>query len=151
MKTLTNNFSGLMRKNIKFYSNSLFGIILILILLTSVLSGLVTTSYAQSPWTQKTDMPTARMNLSSIALNGKIYAIGGTDSIKFKIGQYGYNTTEMYDPILDSWEVKAPMTTERVNFATCILNGKILAVGGSVSFYWDPLTAIEEYDPVSNT
>ena len=32
---------------------------------------------AQSPWTQKTDMPTARWVLFSSAVDGKIYAIGG--------------------------------------------------------------------------
>ena len=151
MKTLTNNFYWLIRKNIKFYKNYLFGIVLIQILLTFVLSGLVTASYAQSPWTKKTDMSTARMNLSSIPLDGKIYVIGGTDSSRYKNWGWGFNTVEMYDPILDSWEVKAPMATVRVNFATCILNGKILAVGGSRHFYKADLKSIEEYDPVSNT
>jgi N-acetylneuraminic acid mutarotase len=154
MKTLTTIFWMLIKKNITFYPNFSGIISLCLILFVTWMSGLVTTCFAQSPWTQKTDMPLARMALSSIALDGKIYAIGGTDSSRFKgvNGQwYGFKTVEMYDPILDSWEVKASMAIERVNFAACILNGKILAIGGSRGFYPANIESIEEYDPGSDT
>ena len=46
-------------------------------------------------WTKKADMPTKRCGLSTAAVNGKIYAIGGTDTIP--IGK-GFSTVEEYTP-----------------------------------------------------
>ncbi|MBT8387353.1 MAG: hypothetical protein KJO12_08060, partial [Ignavibacteria bacterium] len=37
-------------------------------------------TFAQSRWTQKTDIPTARCFISSCTLDGKIYVIGGIES-----------------------------------------------------------------------
>jgi N-acetylneuraminic acid mutarotase len=142
MKTLTNNFCGLTKKNIKFYPNSLFGIVLIQILLTSVLSGLVTTSYAQSPWTKKTDMPKSSNAQSSCVLDGKIYVLGGEGEKRKLL---------VFDPVSNSWASKANMKVERVHLSSCVFNDKILAIGGTRSFYKYPKITIEEYDPVANT
>jgi N-acetylneuraminic acid mutarotase len=150
MKTLTTILCVLMKKKIRLYLNSSVIISLKLIIFSATMQSLVSTSYAQSPWTQKTDMSTERWAHSSIAMDGKIYVVGGQDSIKTKNGLIAFNTMGVYDPILDSWEVKANLNTGRANFATCALNGKILAVGGSRTFYYSPLKSIEEYDPVSD-
>jgi N-acetylneuraminic acid mutarotase len=46
-------------------------------------------------WTKKVDMPTKRCCLSTSAVNGKIYAIGGTDTLL--LGE-GFATVEEYTP-----------------------------------------------------
>ena len=48
-----------------------------------------------------------------------------------------------------AWMEKAPMSTARSTVATCVVDGKIYAIGG-----WDgvrPLAAVEVYDPVTDT
>jgi N-acetylneuraminic acid mutarotase len=142
MKTLTNNFCGLTKKNIKFYPNSLFGFVLIQILLTSVLSGIITASYAQSPYTQKTDMPISSNAQSSCVLDGKIYVLGG---------QNGKRKLLVFDPVSNSWTSKVNMKVERVHLSSCVFNDKILAIGGTQGFYKYPKITIEEYDPVADT
>ena len=58
-------------------------------------------------WTTKAPMPTARLNLATGAVGGKLYAIGGS------IGgnQVDVGTNEAYDPITDTWTAKASMPT----------------------------------------
>ena len=80
---------------------------------------------ATNEWTTATDMPTARRDLRSEVLDGKIYVFGGR--------QYGegLTTTEMYDPETDTWDTtKADMIIGRYYHTSSILNGKIYAVSG---------------------
>jgi len=108
------------------------------------------TTFAQSRWTQKADIPTARSFLSSCTLDGKIYVIGGTESTSASGPSVG--TMEVYDPILDSWDTtKAPMPTSRVEFGACAVNGKIYAIGGTPFHIGSALGTVEEYDPLTNT
>jgi N-acetylneuraminic acid mutarotase len=145
MKTLT-IFCSLMKKNIKFYPNSSFIILLVLILFITWMSGLVSTCFAQSPWTQKANIPTIRADHSSCALDGKIYLLGGGSG-----ADQGTKTLYVYDPILNSWDSKADMAKSRMRFPVCVFNGKILAIGGSLTMHSSPITSIEEYDPVSDS
>jgi len=49
----------------------------------------------------------------------------------------------------DAWTEKAPMHTAKSTVATCVVDGKIYAIGG-----WDgtkPLATVEVYDPIKNT
>jgi hypothetical protein len=52
-----------------------------------------------SLWTTGTPMPTPRSEIAGVALNGKIYIIGGFD-------ENGLSTTtvEVYDPIADKYD-----------------------------------------------
>ena len=94
-------------------------------------------------WTRKADMPTARLGLSTSAVDGKIYAIGGG------LGQPGpsVSTVEEYDPVTNTWTKRADMPTRREGVSTSVVNGKIYAIGG-VDGDWD---AVEEYDPATDT
>ena len=64
-------------------------------------------------------------------------------------------STSMARPNEGTWEVReAPMPSQRVDFATSAVNGKIYAIGGVL---WDQLPrngkvfrAVEEYDPAIN-
>jgi N-acetylneuraminic acid mutarotase len=147
MKTLNTIFCLSMKKNIRFYLK--FSVIFSLVLILSGIwiPGLVSICYAQSPWSQKSDLPNARFAHSSIAMEGKIYTMGGATST----GGPAYKTVKVYDPMLDIWASTASMITGRANFSTCVVNGKIWAIGGGSSFYGPPLNTIEEYDPVTDT
>jgi N-acetylneuraminic acid mutarotase len=100
----------------------------------------------EDPWTTKTDMPTARIYLSTSAVNGKIYAIGGASRV-----EVGISTVEEYDPSTDTWTTKSPMPTPRWGFAPGTVNGKIYAIGGAEGHPGSPLTTVEEYDPSTDT
>ena len=50
------------------------------------------------------------------------------------------------------WTRKADMPTVRSDFATCIVNGKIYAIGGEVDKFGDmELSTVEMYDPKTDT
>jgi RNA polymerase sigma factor (sigma-70 family) len=49
------------------------------------------------------------------------------------------------------WANKADMPESKMSLATCVLDGKIYAIGGSTGWGAINLTAIEKYDPKTNT
>ncbi|MGB2862097.1 MAG: kelch repeat-containing protein, partial [Sedimentisphaerales bacterium] len=99
---------------------------------------------ADFTWTLKADMPTPRRGVSTSAVNGKIYAIGGAssepESVKF-------STVEEYDPATDTWTRKADMPTPRSGLSTSAVNGKIYAIGGGSGSG----SVVEEYDSATDT
>jgi N-acetylneuraminic acid mutarotase len=118
----------------------------------------------EDTWTAKASMNHARAGLGVGAVNGKIYAIGGTTAG----GQYppdvskgGFvGTNEEYDPATDKWITKASMPTPRDYFAIAAYQSKIYCIGGVVGFRVDEqssrnsyvTTSVNEvYDTVSDT
>jgi hypothetical protein len=85
-------------------------------------------------------MPTGRTYLSTSAVNGKIYAIGGLTTSGNHVSQM-----EEYDPATNTWTTKADMPTARSGLATSAVNGKIYAIGGWVGG-GTTLSTVEEYD-----
>ena len=52
----------------------------------------------------------------------------------------------------ENWTRKADMPTQRYNFDTCIVNGKIFASGGEVDKFGDiSIATVEMYDPKTDT
>jgi len=112
-------------------------------------------------WTKKADAPMARVMFSTSVINGKIYVIGGMDSLlsllasdkqdieKVATGTFVKGIVEEYDPKADKWTRKADMPTPRTALSTCAINGKIYAFGG-VNETSDFLSTVEEYDPVKD-
>lgn len=74
-------------------------------------------------WVTLEPMPTARSNLGVVAVNGKIYAIGGYN------GSY-LAVNEMYDPQTNTWTIMAPMPLPRSSFGICVHHDKIYVFGG---------------------
>jgi hypothetical protein len=93
---------------------------------------------AEDTWVAKAPMQQARAGLGVVAVNGKIYAIGGTHAA----GTYppdvfrGFflGTNEEYDPETDTWTTKAPMPTPRDYFAIAAYKNKIYCIGGAVGY-----------------
>jgi N-acetylneuraminic acid mutarotase len=100
----------------------------------------------EGTWTRKADMPTARFCLSTSVVDGKIYAIGGGQTMSAT----HLSTVEAYDPAMDTWTRRADMPTSRHGQSSSVVNGKIYVIGGrgqGQAF----LSAVEEYDPTTNT
>ena len=58
---------------------------------------------------------------------------------------------EEYDPTTDTWTVKKPMPTARTVLDTCVVDGKIYAIGG-YDYENDVLiSTVEVYDPATDT
>jgi len=98
-------------------------------------------------WTAKSPIPTARALLSTSAVDGKIYAIGGRQTY----GGSASSAVEQYDPVTDTWTTKAPIPTARQWLSTSAVNGKIYAFGGTPRTYDTAFSTVEEYDPATDT
>ncbi len=106
-------------------------------------------SAGAAAWTQKADMPTARVFLASSVVNGKIYAIGGMVAIN---NSPATKIVEEYDPATDTWTRKADMPTARVSLASSAVDGKIYAIGGVPSLQSsNAFATVEAYDPMTDT
>lgn len=118
-------------------------------LLLSGLLSLTTPGFAQQgTWTKKADMPTPRWGLSTSAVAGRIYAMGG-----FGRGNVLVRTVEAYDPQTDTWVEKADIPTPRFLPATSVVDGKIYVIGGGNPAIRSQLglPTVEEYDPATDT
>jgi Kelch motif. len=112
----------------------------------------------QNSWVSKEPMQVARSGLGVAAVNGKIYAIGGTTA-EGNLGSYTggvVGTTEEYDPATDKWVFKKSMPTPRAYFAIAVFQNKIHCIGGSSGLNqttYEPIyTNVHEvYDPATDT
>ncbi|MCL2643586.1 MAG: hypothetical protein FWD52_08805 [Candidatus Bathyarchaeota archaeon] len=82
----------------------------------------------ENSWYTKKSMSQARTGLGVVAVDGKIYAIGGGG-----VGGFvGIN--ERYDPKLDVWVTLEAMPTPRMNFGIVAYDGKIYCIGSATYF-----------------
>lgn len=96
-------------------------------------------------WTAVAPMSIARAGLGSTAgLDGRIYALGGTDLTSY------YRSAEVYSPSSNTWAPIAPMSTPRTVFASATgLDGRIYAIGGEHDGVY--LNSVEAYTPSTNS
>ena len=105
-----------------------------------------TASNISSPWKLRKPMPTARYDLSAVALGKYIYAIGG-------VNYYEYTkAVEKYDPALNDWINAPDLNYTRGNFVAITANNKIYVIGGMTSSNQGTyfLNSVEEFNPISN-
>jgi len=123
-----------------------------LIVLLILCSGLVTlpniatVRATEDSWTTMEPMPTLRENFEIAILNGKIYAIGGSNSSQ----QVYFGTNEEYDPASNRWDTKESMPTLRSGFGIFVFQDKIYCVGG-YSTERSYIGVNEVYYPISDT
>src|SRR5512135_85726 len=98
------------------------------IIVTKPVSGATETG---NTWVEKSPMHQARCGLGVIAVEGKVYAIGGTPSGDSFIENV-MGTTEQYDPTTDMWVYKKSMPTPRAFFSVASYQNKIYCIGGAV-------------------
>lgn len=92
-------------------------------------------------WTAKAPMPTPRRRAAAVALDGKIYVMGGYDS--FDSGG-ALASVLMYDPTADVWSNRADMPGPKQIPGAAVVNGHIYVMGGP-----DPQTY--EYTPSTDS
>ncbi len=104
-----------------------------------------------SPWLIKNDMPTGRMTLSSSAVEGKIYVMGGHVN-GANWGDPASPNVDEYDPTTDTWDTTtADMPMGRNSFASVVVDGKIYAIGGQSSAGNTAESSFWVYDPLTGT
>ena len=77
-------------------------------------------------WTQRAGMAGPRYAHGCVALDGKLYAVGGRGAKNQPL-----DTAEVYDPQTDGWQPLAKMSTGRSWLGLVAVGGKIYAIGGS--------------------
>ena len=109
------------------------------LLASSVISVLLLiTSEAQNggTWQSLPDMPSARQELATAVLNGKIYVMGGFDSQR-----HSTNTVDVYNPATGIWTSARPLPVLVNHNAAAVVAGKIYQFGGTKNlFVYDPGT-----------
>ena len=121
-------------------------VVLVLVFLTASCtvvskSAFSSTQVVENSWEWKFPMQQARSGLGVVAVNGKIYAIGGSTSA----GSYPYRggvegVNEEYDPSSNKWTYKTPMPTSMSEFGIAVYNNKIYCMEDDVNQVYDPAT-----------
>ena len=107
-----------------------------------------------NPWKKGAPFPYPDEELYGVALNGKMYVIGGWDEGKAAGLNYEY------DPATDKWTEKKGMPRLAHHAALAAANGKIYVIGGFVppkdtqiptGGAWEPIADTWEYDPAADS
>lgn len=143
----------------------IIALVIVLVLLTATSTFLTNTicgvTSTENTWITRTPMEQARSCLGVAAVNGKIYAIGGSAASGWApsippSAAYGdinlggiVGTNEEYNPLTDSWTYRASIPTPRMAFAIAVYDNKIYCIGGRSTAGDTAVT--EVYDPQTNT
>jgi Kelch motif len=121
-------------------------LILTLLMPLLIMSVKPVSAASQGAWMTLAPMPTPRVGLDAVVIDGKIYAMGGTSD------EGSSNKNEEYDPTTNTWTTKPPLPTGRTWLAAVTVQNKIYTIGGVAEKYPGIPTAKNEvYDPYSNT
>jgi N-acetylneuraminic acid mutarotase len=102
---------------------------------------------ASNSWSTAASMPTPRWDLAVVAVNGKIYAIGGGGNNSNNYNGL-VNTVEVYDPSTNAWSTAAPISLPTYYLAAAQVNGLIYAIGGlSLGAGPGELNVVEQSSP----
>ena len=124
-----------MSKSIAF----LLGLALLIAFLMTAGPGFSSNLATENSWVPRASMQGARGSIGTVAVNGKIYAIGGSNG-----------TVEEYDPATDTWTFKKPMPTPRISFSIAAFENRIYCIGGYLNNR--SITGVNEvYDPATDT
>ena len=94
-------------------------------------------------WTAMTGMTYPRYGLGVATANGKLYAIGGTNSISV------LSSVEEYNPSTDSWTTKTAIPVATTDMAIASYNNVIYIFGGKDSS-GNVLNTVYAYNPSTN-
>ena len=102
---------------------------------------------ATGTWAEKARIGQQRTEAAVVAVNGKIYVIGGmagtADSAPLN---------QEYDPATDRWRDRAPMPGPLSHPGAALLNGRIYVVGGFLkNVHLEAQPSVYEYDVAANT
>jgi len=99
----------------------------------------------EDSWNTKAPMRYNRSQFGVVAVDDRIYAIGGYDSSNWRYS----DVNERYDPKTDSWTTLTPMPTPRAGLAIAEYQGKIYCIGGyTIAFGGPMLSALLDVNEV---
>src|SRR5215470_200944 len=115
---------------------------------------------AADTWKALPPMPTKRGAAGAAAVNGKIYVVGGANSLP-GVSEDGIHparphnvlaTVEEYDPASNSWRDRRPLLVARNHHALAASGDKIYAIGGRIGAAFisggsNNIDLVEMYDP----
>jgi N-acetylneuraminic acid mutarotase len=108
------------------------------------------TAYEYDPaldtWRILSPMKAGRGSVGVVALDGKIYAIGGRDPAGNTV-----STNEVYDPAANTWKPLAALPKARDHLAAAVLDGKIHIAGGRFGPSTDTTNMHDVYDPKTDS
>ena len=131
------------------WRTAIVAVIASLVVATSALAQMPT-----SPWKKGAPFPEPDEELYGVAVNGKLYVIGGWGDGKARGVNYEY------DPATDRWTKKSPMPRPAHHAAVAAVNGKIYAFGGFVApantaipvgAAWEPIADAWEFNPATDS
>jgi N-acetylneuraminic acid mutarotase len=102
---------------------------------------------ASNTWTVGTPPGIIRAYANAVAINGKMYVVGGCVMSDCNSPT---NALEIYDPATGTWSNGAAMPTVRFTATAGVIGNKLYVTGGSRAGY-NPTNATEIYDPATNT
>jgi len=94
---------------------------------------------AGGSWEAFAPLPQPRWGHRMVALDGRVYAVGGLPGPDVQI----------YDPVDDSWSLGAPLPEVRDHLGVVVRDGEIWVLGGRDRLD-DLTTRVDVYDPESN-
>ncbi len=106
-------------------------------------------------WQKAASAPTARTEVTSAVLEGKIYVIGGFSPLRFGnlLKLSVSDAVEVYDPAKDRWRIAAPLPKPLHHAAAVSVSGRLFVFGGfapSLTSVWNPVDTVFEYLPQEN-
>lgn len=96
-------------------------------------------------WVAHEVMPTKRAGLGLVALDGKIFAIGGV-----RDNNQATRSVEIYDPAANSWSEGAAKPSAAANIAGVAVEGKIYVPGGCTN-EGKAVKSLDIYDPKTDS
>ncbi|KAH7968654.1 hypothetical protein HPB52_010510 [Rhipicephalus sanguineus] len=100
-------------------------------------------SIADNKWLKAADMTTRRRHVGVASVDGKLYAVGGSDD------KHHLASAEVFDPATNSWKLICPMNVPRRGLGLCELSGPLYAIGGMDDTTY--FNTVERYDSQSDT
>ena len=113
-------------------------------------------------WKALAPMPMKRGSALAAEVGGKLYVIGGATTVEGSkepaINGNGparvLTTNDVYDPVSNTWQSRAPMALGRNHAFGGAVNGKIYVIGGRTAHAFITVATntdiVEEYDPATN-
>jgi len=101
-------------------------------------------------WTQKTAMPSPRLEFATATVNDLVYVVGGRDDTAGITPRPVVADMEIYDPANDSW-TNGPSMPEGIAHSSAVaVNGRIYVIGGVPEFA-PQTSAGYEFDPATQS
>jgi N-acetylneuraminic acid mutarotase len=109
------------------------------------------TASGSPSWVASVALPNARSHMGYVALNGKVWAVGGQKGVDANL--VTQNSVHVWDPAFPTmWIPMAnlPRALSHISTTTVVADGRIVVMAGEV-LHGTSISDVSAYDPISNT